>query len=345
MSRVVQSAIAKLVARQDLLFEEMTRVMEELVTGSASSAQIAALLTALRMKGETVDELAAAATVMRRKAVHVPLCLDTDEEVILDTCGTGGDRKDTFNISTAAALVAAAAGVKVAKHGNRSVSSACGSADVWEALGIRLITSPTTLAACIREIGIGFLFAPAVHEATKHVAGVRKEIGIQTFFNLLGPLTNPVGVTVHLIGTFRQDLTHTLARVLGILGCRRAMVVHGTDGLDEISISAPTCVAELRNGTVECYELRPETFGIPAADSECLKGGGPSENAEIIRNVLQGTPGPHRDVVVLNAGAALYVADKAATIQDGIRRASETIDQGKAMQLLQTLIAWTQGAL
>jgi len=340
--KVFQTAIAKLVERKDLAFEEMRLVMEELMTGRATQAQIGAFLAALRMKGETVEELAAAATVMRQKAVSVPVLSSSPNEVILDTCGTGGDRKHTFNISTAAALVAAGAGVKVAKHGNRSVSSACGSADVWEALGIPLIASPAKVAACIRKIGIGFLFAPAVHQAMKFAAGPRKELGIQTFFNLLGPLTNPAGVTVQLTGTFRRELTGTLARVLSTLECRRAMVVHGADGLDEISLSAPTFVAELREAEVDFYEIRPEDFGIQRAEPDAVRGGSAQENARIILSVLGGARGPCRDVVVLNAGAALYIAGTVESIREGIDLASEILDQGQAMQKLESLIAWAR---
>ena len=351
----IQDAIAKAVEKENLSLDEMKSVMEILMTGTATPAQIGSFLTALRMKGETVEEITAAAMVMREKAIPINACLPRSSEInahgipaldetILDTCGTGGDQRNTFNISTATAFVAAGAGVKVAKHGNRAASSACGSADVWEALGISLSISPSRIEECISEVGIGFLFAPALHAAMKYAIGPRKEIGIRTFFNLLGPLTNPAGARVQLLGVYRKELTGIMAGVLGKLGCRRAMVVHGADGLDEISISGPTYVSELNRGRVLHYHIDPADYSISRRAHHDLRGGTPEENAHIILEILKGRKGPSRDIVILNAAAALYVAEVVPTIGQGVTLASTVIDQGKALEKLNALIQWTNAS-
>ena len=348
----MQEAIAKVVDKKDLTLDEMRAVMELIMTGQATPAQIASFTTALRMKGETIAEITAAAMVMRDRATHITVRPPdryedakghtiVSDEVLLDTCGTGGDHSNTFNISTATALAAAAAGVRVAKHGNRAVSSACGSADVWEALGIPLDLSPDKVAACIEEIGIGFLYAPQLHGAMKHAIGPRREIGIRTFFNLLGPLTNPAGARVQLLGVYHKQLTHILAEVLGMMGSRRAMVVHGADGLDEITVTGPTYVSEWNRGTILNYGIHPEEFGIALSSPQELKGGDARENARIIVEVFKGRKGPPRDVVILNTAAALYMAEMVSTLAQGVSLASETIDQGKAMQKLNALVEWT----
>ncbi|WP_461395161.1 anthranilate phosphoribosyltransferase, partial [Deferrisoma sp.] len=267
--------------------------------------------------------------------------INVEYESILDTCGTGGDDTNTFNISTTTALVVAAAGVRVAKHGNRAVSSRCGSADVLEALGVNLDVTPEVVETCIREIGIGFLYAPLLHSAMRHVAPVRREMGIRTIFNVLGPLTNPAGASRQVLGVYRKDLTGKLARVLQRLGSERAFVVHGSDGLDEITITGPTHVAELRNGQVEEFEITPEEFGLSSAPPESIHGGNAQENARIVRGILEGEKGPRRDVVVLNAGAALLVAGATKDLMWGIRMAQDAIDSGRALQKLEQLVEIT----
>ncbi|MGH7795084.1 MAG: anthranilate phosphoribosyltransferase [Candidatus Binatia bacterium] len=336
----IREAIEKLVNRVDLSETETIDIMNQIMTGEATPLQVAAFLTALRMKGETVDEITGAARVMREKAHRVKVGAKT----VLDTCGTGGDQKGTFNISTTSAFVLAGAGVNVAKHGNRSVSSQSGSADVLGALGVKVDAPKERVEQCIAKIGIGFLFAPLLHEAMKYAVQPRRDIGIRTIFNILGPLTNPALATHQLIGIYSGELVAVIAHVLKNLGSARAMVVHGLEGLDEISLSGPTQVAELRDGEVKEYAVEPEQFGLKRCALEQLHGGNAEQSAVIVRGVLDGRQGPARDVVLLNSGAALYVSGSAATIQDGIRLAAESIDSGKARQKLADLAAMTNGA-
>ncbi len=333
---MIREAIEKVVGRIDLSENEMRAVFGEIMTGQAAPAQIGSLLTALRMKGETVDEITGAARVMREKAVKIHV-----EGSLVDTCGTGGSPINTFNISTTAALVAAGAGVRVAKHGNRSASSQCGSADVLESLGVRLDSPPEIAERCIREIGIGFLFAPVFHSAMKHAVGPRKEIGIRTIFNILGPLSNPAGASHQVLGVYDAGLTNIVARVLMNLGSKRAFVVHGMDGLDEITITGKTKIAELRDGKIKNYMITPGGFGLKTAAVEEIKGGSAQENADIVKYVLQGQKGAERDVVLLNAAAALIVGFKAKGFKDGIRLAAESIDSGAAFDKLNRMIEIT----
>jgi anthranilate phosphoribosyltransferase len=336
----IREAIEKLVNRVDLSEAEMIDAMNQIMTGEASPLQVAAFLTALRMKGETVDEVTGAARVMREKAHRVQV----GARAVLDTCGTGGDQKGTFNISTTVAFVVAGAGINVAKHGNRSVSSQSGSADVLGALGVKVDAPRERVEKCIAEIGIGFLFAPLLHEAMKYAVQPRRDIGIRTVFNLLGPLTNPAMATHQLIGLYSGDLVGMVARVLRNLGSVCAMVVHGVDGLDEISLCEATRIAELRGGEVKEYTVEPEQFGLKRCRIEELRGGNPEESAAIVRGILQGDKGPARDVVLLNSGAALWVGGKAATVQDGMRLAAESIDSGKAREKLNRLVEMTNAA-
>jgi anthranilate phosphoribosyltransferase len=338
MPSKIREAIARVVEGQHLTMEEMTLTMEEITSGQATPAQIASLITALRLKGETVEEITAAARVMRDKAVPIKVARGPDAPVLVDTCGTGGDQIHTFNISTATAFVVAGAGVRVAKHGNRSVSSSCGSADVCEALGINLDLSPEEVARSVDEHGIGFLFAPALHGTMKHAIGPRREIGIRTIFNILGPLTNPAGAEVQILGVFRKDLPGVMAEVLGKLGCRRALVVHGEDGMDEITTTGSSHVAEWHDGRVRQYKVHPEDFGIPVGTIDEIRGGNAEENARIILELFEGKKGGKRDIVLLNAGAALHAAGSADTIEKGIELARQAIDEGKAMEKLQAMI-------
>jgi anthranilate phosphoribosyltransferase len=333
----IREAIDKLVNRIDLSETDTVDVMNQIMTGEATPLQVASLLTALRMKGETVAEITGAARVMREKAHRV----NVDGKTVLDTCGTGGDQKGTFNISTTSAFVVAGAGVNVAKHGNRSVSSQSGSADVLGALGVKVDAPKERVEQCIAKIGIGFLFAPLLHEAMKYAVGPRRDIGIRTIFNLLGPLTNPAMATHQLIGIYSGELVGTIANVLKNLGSARAMVVHGLEGLDEISLCGPTKVAELRDGQVKEYTLDPEEVGLRRCAMADLHGGSAEQSAVIVRGVLSGDQGPARDVVLLNSGAALYVSGSAATIQDGIKLAAESIDTGKARRKLEQLVELT----
>jgi anthranilate phosphoribosyltransferase len=319
------------------------------MSGAATHAQIAAFLTALRMKGETVEELIGFAQVMRQKAVHVrtrgeevAALTGTDREMLIDTCGTGGDASGTFNVSTATAFVVAGAGLKVAKHGNRSVSSLCGSADVVETLGINLELSPDEVARSIDEVGIGFLYAPLLHTAMKHVMPVRREMGIRTVFNMLGPLTNPAHANAQVIGVYSAALTEPLARVLAELGTIRAFVVHGADGLDEISNTGESVVSEVREGVVRTFTLRPEDFGMPRASIAELLGGDREQNAEIIRGILRGQPGPRRDIVLMNAAAALVAGLRAHDLKEGVALAAQSIDSGEALSRLERLAALSQ---
>lgn len=336
----IREAIDKLVNRVDLSEAQTIEVMNQIMTGEATPLQVAAFLTALRMKGESVDEITGAARVMREKAHRVKVGAKT----VLDTCGTGGDQKGTFNISTTSAFVLAGAGVIVAKHGNRSVSSQSGSADVLGALGVKVDAPKERVEQCIATIGIGFLFAPLLHEAMKYAVQPRRDIGIRTIFNILGPLTNPAMATHQLIGIYNGELVAVIAHVLKKLGSARAMVVHGLEGLDEISLCGSTRVAELRDGEVKEYVVEPEQFGLKCCALEKLHGGDAERSAGIVRGVLEGRPGPARDVVLLNSGAALYVSGSAATIQDGIRLAAQSIDSGKARQKLADLVAMTNAA-
>jgi anthranilate phosphoribosyltransferase len=336
----IRQAIDKLVNRLDLSEAETVDVMNQIMNGEATPLQVAAVLTALRMKGETVDEITGAARVMREKAHRV----NVGTKTVLDTCGTGGDQKGTFNISTTAAFVVAGAGVQVAKHGNRSVSSQSGSADVLGALGVKVDASKERVEQCIAKIGIGFLFAPLLHEAMKYAVQPRRDIGIRTIFNILGPLTNPAMATHQLIGIYSGALVAVIAHVLKNLGSARAMIVHGLEGLDEISLCGPTLVAELRDGQVKEYTIAPEQFGLQRCSLEELHGGNAAQSAIIVRGVLDGKKGPPRDVVLLNSGAALYVSGSAATIADGIVLAAESIDSTKARQKLEQLVEMTNAA-
>lgn len=331
----IQEAIRQVTSGgKGLSVSESIDVFTEIMSGKATDAQIAAFIVALRIRGETPEEITGAATVMREKAIHV---LPKDPVNVVDTCGTGGDNAGTFNISTAAAFVAAGAGAVVAKHGNRSVSSKCGSADVLESLGINISIDADKMKECLDTIGICFLFAPSLHKAMKYAIGPRKEIGIRTIFNILGPLTNPSLASSQLLGVFSPDLTETMAQVLKNMGTRNAYVVHGLDRLDEISICSDTRVSELANGTVRTYMISPEDFGIKRALHEDILGGSAQENAEIIGNVLSGKKGPHRDIVIFNAAYAIAAAGIAANPRDGIDLASNSIDSGAAREKLRLL--------
>jgi anthranilate phosphoribosyltransferase len=331
---MIKEGIAKAVTGEDLRETEMMAVMEEVMGGEATPAQIAAFMTALRIKGETVEEVTGAARIMRQKATRI----DARSSVVVDTCGTGGDGRNTFNISTTAAFVVAAAGLTVAKHGNRAVSSSCGSADVLEALGVNIDAGPEIVEECLQEIGIGFLFAPRLHGAMKFAIGPRREIGIRTIFNMLGPLTNPAGATSQLIGVYNPRLTEMFAGVLKNLGTKRAFVVHGADGLDEATVTGETRVSELKDGMVTTYNIDPvdlfdRTF--PVAD---LLGGNAEANARITREILAGGGGARRKIVVLNAGLAIMAGGKAGTLGKGIATAEACIDSGAALQKLEALI-------
>ncbi len=342
---MLKQAIQKVVSRSDLSEEEMEAAMEVIMTGQATPAQIGAFITALRLKGETIEEITGAARVMRRKATRIrvkddQINIDRDEinldmETIIDTCGTGGDGTNTFNVSTTTAFVVAGCGLRVAKHGNRSVSSLCGSADVIESLGVNLDVPPAVVEKCLNQVGIGFLYAPALHGAMKHAIGPRREIGIRTIFNILGPLTNPAGANVQVLGVYEKDLTPVLAEVLGKLGSRSAFVVYGEGSLDEISIAGKTQLSELKDGRVDTYTIEPEDFGLPRANLDDIRGGDAQENAGIILSVLKGEPGARRDIVLLNAAAALVAAGRATDFPDGITQAAEAIDSGRALEKLE----------
>lgn len=327
------AALARLIGGDDLSRDEVEALFGRLMDGELDEPTKAALLMGLAVKGETADEIAGAAAAMRRRVVSIP----HRQSEAIDTCGTGGDGKGTFNISTATAFVAAAAGAPVAKHGNRSVSSRSGSADVLVALGVDITVPPERAAAALEEIGIAFLFAPNLHPAMREVMPVRQALGVRTVFNLLGPLTNPAGARRQLLGVFARDRVAMLARVLGQLGSRHAMVVHGEDGLDEITLTGPTHVAELRDGAVREYTIEPEALGFARVAPEALAGGEPEENARSLERVLDGEAGPLRDVTLLNAGAAVYVAGLAADHRAGIAAAAEAIDSGAARAKLAAL--------
>ena len=334
--------------RQPLSREEARAVMAEVLTGKCTDAQIAALLVALHMKGETVEEIVGFAEAIRAAAtplsIHQNSTVDvsgTGRDALVDTCGTGGDASGTFNISTATALVVAGAGVRVAKHGNRSVTSKCGSADVMEALGVSISLPPTRLAACLEEVGIAFLFAPAMHSAMKYVQPARRELRLRTVFNLLGPLTNPAHASAQVVGVYSVELVEKLAEALSMLGLHRAMVVHGLDGLDEITITGPTRVAEVREGSVRTYEVTPEEFGIERAPIEDISGGDAAANAAIIREILSGRKSPKRDVVLLNAAAALVAAGRADHVAEALPLAAQSIDSGAAAEKLEAMVRFT----
>src|SRR5213083_881353 len=354
-SPIITEAVRALVDRRALTRIEAAAAMEAIMSGAATNAQIAAFLTALRMKGETVEELIGFAQVMRQKAVRVRTrgtegsasLTGTDREMLIDTCGTGGDASGTFNVSTATAFVVAGAGLKVAKHGNRSMSglsgaSLCGSADVVETLGVKLELAPEQVGRCVVEVGIGFLYAPLLHTAMKHVMTARREVGIRTVFNLLGPLTNPAGANAQVIGVAAAALTEPLARVLAELGTYRAFVVHGADGLDEISNTGESRVSEVREGVVRTFTVRPEDFGLSRASIRDLLGGDRAQNAEMIRGLLDGEAGPKRDIVLMNSAAALVAGGRARDLKEGVELAARSIDSSTARQKLGRLVALSQ---
>ena len=331
----IQQAIKSVMAGDDLSAEDMVSVMQQIMTGECTPSQIGGFLVGLRMKGESVAEIGAAASVMRELATRV----EVDSDRLVDTAGTGGDSSGSFNISTASALVAAAAGARVAKHGNRSMTSNSGSADVLEAAGVRLDIDAAKVARCIDEAGVGFMFAPAHHGAMKHAIGPRKEMAVRTIFNVLGPLTNPAAAPNQVIGVFDGELVEVMARVLQQLGSRHVMVVHAEDGMDEISISAPTRVAELKDGEITQYRLTPEDFGMQRAPLEALRVGSADESLALIRRVFDGEPGPAADIVCLNAGAAIYVAGCADSLAAGVEAARAAIAAGGASRVLDDLVA------
>ena len=335
----IQEAVAELIEGHDLKRKEMISVMDAIMTGEATDAQIGGFLVGLRIKGETVEEIRGAAEVMREKSTKIK----TEHAIIIDTCGTGGDHSSTFNISTASAFVAAGAGLCVAKHGNRSITSQSGSADVLSALGVNTEAPPEVVGQCLDEIGIGFLFAVKLHGAMKHAIGPRKELGARTIFNALGPLTNPAGATRQVIGVYSFGLTETMANVLGGLGSEHAFVVHGSDGLDEVTTTGPTRVSELKAESVTTYEISPGDFGLDVASPEDLKGGKPELNAKILRGILEGETGPRRDIVLLNSALALVAGGKAEAIPEAIELAGETIDSGSPLEKLDKLVKISNG--
>lgn len=348
---MIKKAIAKVVERENLSEGEMIETMSQIMSGECTPAQVAAFITALRMKGETIDEITGAARVMRDRATPIRvgkgvLDIDRDEinierETILDVVGTGGDGTNTFNISTTVAFVVSSCGVKVAKHGNRSISSACGSADVLEKLGINLDVTPETVESCINQIGIGFLFAPALHSAMKYAIGPRREIGIRTIFNILGPLTNPAGADSQVMGVYKADLVELLAEVLHRLGCKHGFVVHGSDGMDEITLTGDTLMAEITPSGIHLSKVSPELFGLNCCPMEALKGGDAFVNAAIITSVLNGEVGPRRDIVLINAAYALMAAGRTKNPVEGMTLAAEAIDSGRALKQLYKLAAIT----
>ena len=335
---MIREALIQAVNKHDVTPEQMTSAMDEIMSGGVSEIEISAFLTALKMKGETVDEISAAAKVMRDKAEKV----DLSDYYTLDTCGTGGDTKGTFNISTAVAFIAAAAGIKVVKHGNRSITSKCGSADVLEALGVNIALSPEQIKKCVEDVGIGFMFAPSHHKAMKYVMGVRRTLGFRTMFNVLGPLSNPASAKAQVLGVFDKSLVEPLAQVLNKIGVERALVVHSADGLDEISVSDITNAAELRDGNITAYEIAPEDFGITRSDIAEIKGGTAKDNADIIKAILSGKDtSAKRDILVLNAAAALYVGKKADSIKEGVALAQSIIDSGAAYDIVEKFAEYT----
>lgn len=348
---MIREAIEKVVKRINLSEREMGAAFEEIMSGKATYAQIGSFVTALRMKGETIEEITAAARIMREKSLKISAGrnivgidrddINIDEETIIDTCGTGGSLTNTFNISTTVALVVAGCGLKVAKHGNRASSSICGSADVLEALGVKLDVGPETVERSLSEIGIGFLYAPLFHNAMKYAVGPRKEIGIRTIFNILGPLSNPANATSQVLGVYDAGLTEIIARVLKTLGSKRAFVVYGMDTLDEITVTGKTKISELKDGRIRTYFITPEKFGIKRASLSDIEGGDSKDNADIVLSVLKGERSPRRDVVLLNSAAALVAGFKAKDLKAGIAMASESIDSGRALDKLVKLIEIT----
>ena len=334
---MIREFIDTVVSGRSLTMEEASSVMREIMEGEATPAQLGAFLTALALKGETTQEIAGMARVMREMALQV----EVDGELI-DTVGTGGDGKNTFNISTATAFVAAGAGLKVAKHGNRAASGSCGSADVLEALGVKIELSPVAVAQCINEAGVGFMFAPAFHPAMRHAGPVRREIGIRTVFNILGPLTNPAGAQTQLLGVAFPELGGIMAEVLGLLGSHHAMIVHGAGGLDEISLSGDTSVWEVRGGQVKQWAIRVEDTGLPETPIEAIRGGSKEENAATMRNVFRGEKGPVRDMVLVNSAGVLVVGDKVGSIRQGVEMAAEIIDSGAALAKLDLMVDVTR---
>ncbi len=334
----IQQALQALLNKQDLSSEQMREVMRQIMSGNATDAQIGGFLIALRCKGETIDEIAAAAEVMRELASNVII----KGEHVIDTCGTGGDGANTFNISTTCAFVVAAAGGQVAKHGNRSVSSSCGSADVLEAAGVTLDLSAEQVADCVNQIGVGFLFAPKHHGAMKHTSNARKEMGVRTLFNLLGPLSNPAGAPNQLIGVFAKQWVEPLAKVLKKLGSQHVLVVNAEDGLDEISIASPSNIAELKNGLVTSYTITPEQFGLHRASLSELAVEGAASSLVMVKSVLDNKAGAARDIVILNAGAAIYAANLSDTLEAGIRKADKLIASGEAKTKFDALVAYSQ---
>ena len=334
---MIRESINTVVSGQSLTMEEASSVMREIMEGEATPAQLGAFLTALALKGETTQEIAGMARVMREMALRVAV----DGELV-DTVGTGGDGKNTFNISTATAFIAAGAGLKVAKHGNRAASGSCGSADVLEALGVQIELSPEAVARCINEVGVGFMFAPAFHPAMRHAGPVRREIGIRTVFNILGPLTNPAGAQTQLLGVAFPELGGIMAEVLGLLGSHHAMIVHGAGGLDEISLSGDTSVWEVRGGQVEEWTLRVEDTGLPKTPIEAIRGGSKEENAATMLRLFQGEQGPVRNMVLLNSAGVLMVGDKTETIRHGVEMSAGIIDSGAALAKLDQMVEVTQ---
>lgn len=330
--------LSRLCAGENLQEAEAKSAMAAIMDGEATPAQVAAFLVALKMKGETPGEIYGCAVAMRERAAKVI----SSRTGLTDTCGTGGDGKGTFNISTVAALIAAGAGLPVAKHGNRSVSSQCGSADVLEALGVNLELTPSEMGACLDEVGIAFLYAPVLHQAMRHAAGPRREVGVRSVFNVLGPLTNPAGAKRQVMGVYAPELAERLAKVLLLLGAERAMVVHGSDGSDELTLAGETKICEIMNNNLHCYPLTPEDVGLQRAALTEISGGGPQENAALALAVLQGKKGPHRDVSLLNAAAALYVGGLAGNLRDGVGLAQIAVDSGKALGILQALQRFTE---
>lgn len=336
---MIKEAIEKVVKKMDLTQHEAELVMAEIMTGEALPTQISSLITALRMKGETVEEISGFAKIMQSKSTHI----NTKRKFLIDTCGTGGDKSNTFNISTVTAFVSAGAGINIAKHGNRSVSSKCGSADLLEELGVDIEAKVHIVEKCLDEIGIAFLFAPLLHTAMKYAIGPRKEIGIRTVFNVLGPLTNPAGAQAQILGVYEKKLTKIMANVLGTLGCKEAWVVHGEDGLDEVTTTTFTNVSRWRNSKVEEIKITPEDYGINLTSKENLLGGDKTTNAKIIKDILDGKKGPQRDIVVINSAIAIVCGGIAKDLKEGIKLACESIDSGKAKNKLEDLIRITNG--
>ena len=345
---MLNPALEKIAVGKHLSRSEADAAMEEILSGRASHEQIVSLLSTLKTNGETVDELVGFATAMRRHAPPIfPPNHAHADEALVDTCGTGGDASGTFNISTVVAFIVAGAGVRIAKHGNRSISSRCGSADVLEQLGVEIDLPPESIARCIENVGIGFLFAPAIHTATRHAAAARRELKLRTVFNLLGPLTNPARASAQVVGVYDANVTEMMAQALGELGVRRAFVVHGADGLDEISLAGETRVSELRDGAVRTYNITPEDFGLRRAPLDAIRGGDAKQNAEIVhkilgRSLLYREHGPHRDIVLANAAPALVAAGRAQSLLDGVQLASHSIDSGAARERLDALVAFSQ---